>query len=92
MLGEPDLSKDTQVRPYVGVGLNIFHASASAAFLGSASGTSTGIEAFVGAEMVFRAMPNFGVSGDIGFYQTGTFGGVDVGGLAIALSGHYYIK
>jgi len=91
VLGHPDLSKEPQVRPYAGLGLNIFRASTAAVFTDEST-TSAGAAAFIGAELVFRRLPNFGMSGDIGYYQTGSFGGVDIGGFAISLSGHYYIK
>jgi len=91
VLGNPELQKDTQVRPYAGAGLNIFKASKDVVSEGEST-TSAGVAVFVGAELVFPQLPNFGASGDIGFYQTGSFGGVDIGGFAITISGHYYIR
>jgi hypothetical protein len=91
VLGHPDLSKPMQIRPYAGGGMNIFHLSEGAGTAGL-SDTGIGGQGFVGAEAVFAGAPNFGVSGDIGYYSTGTFLGVSVGGFAISLSGHYYFK
>jgi len=88
VLGEPDLDKPTQVRPYVGGGLNILRASYAS--LGSKSGI--GGQGFAGAELVFAGLPRFGLSGDIGYYSTGDFFGVNFGGFALSMAGHYYIR
>jgi len=88
VLGEPDLDRPTQVRPYVGGGLNILRASYAS--LGSESGI--GGQGFVGAEIVFEGMPRFGLSGDIGYYSTGNFAGVNFGGFGLSVAGHYYIR
>jgi hypothetical protein len=87
VVGQPDLSKATQLRPYVGGGLNIIRTS-----LFDESDTGIGGQGFAGVEAVFAGAPNFGVSGDIGYYSTGTFFGVSVGGIAISVAGHYYFK
>jgi hypothetical protein len=92
ILGQPDLSKPTQVRPYVGGGVSIFRVTDDDIFSDGASDTGLGGQGFAGVEVVFAAMPNFGVSGDIGYYSTGTFFGVSVGGIAISVAGHYYFK
>ncbi len=42
----------------------------------------------MGAEFVLQAAPKFGFGGDIGYYG-GAFG---FGGLALSVTGHYYIK
>lgn len=88
VLGQPDLDKSTQIRPYAGGGLNFFHVS-----YGSFSGdTGIGGQGFVGAEVVFSGAPRFGVSGDLGYYSTGDFFGVSIGGFAMSVAGHYYIR
>lgn len=86
--------------PYAGGGVNIMRSSVSAeASLGgfdfedSASETGVGFQGFVGTDVRFRSIPAFGISGDIGYYSTVTpFVGVDIGGFALALAGHYYFK
>jgi hypothetical protein len=88
VLGEPDLNKPTQIRPYAGGGLNLLHVSNS--FLGSDTGV--GGQGFVGAEVVFEGAPKFALSGDLGYYSTGNFYGVSVGGFAMSLMGHYYLR
>lgn len=93
VFGDPDLNKSTQVRPYFGGGLNFIRASYRSGFgFAGAETSSVGFQGFVGVEAVFSGLPKVGVSGDIGYYSTGSFAGVTVGGFALGLSGHYYFK
>jgi hypothetical protein len=86
------IGDDVMFRPYVGGGLNFYHTSVSSGFYGE-SNTSTGLQIFVGTEMVFRALPRFGISADLGFHSTGDiFEGTGIGGIGLRLVGHYYIK
>jgi len=88
VLGDPDLDKPTQIRPYAGGGVNFFRVSYSS----FGSDTGVGGQGFVGAEVVFQGAPKFGLSGDLGYYSTGDFFGVNIGGFALSLMGHYYIR
>jgi hypothetical protein len=91
VLGHPDLSKPTQIRPYVTGGINISHDSAGFCaddFSGSCGGTGLGGQVAVGAEFVLAGAPKFGFGGDVGYYG-GVFG---FGGIALSVTGHYYIK
>ncbi|MEQ1574330.1 MAG: hypothetical protein ABMA15_04860 [Vicinamibacterales bacterium] len=88
VLGKPNLDKPTQIRPYAGGGVNFFRVSYSS----FGSDTGIGGQGFVGAELVFEGAPKFGLSGDLGYYSTGDFFGVNVGGFALSLMGHYYIR
>lgn len=100
VIGEPDTSKSTIIRPYAGGGLNIYRSSLDARASGfgetasaSTSATDMGFQGFAGAEFVFKALPKFGMSGEFGYHSTGTpFAGYSLGGFAISVSGHYYIK
>lgn len=96
VLGTPDLSKPTQIRPYGGGGINIMRISEDYSDFGFSelndSETSIGGQGMVGAEMVFAGAPNFALSGDLGYYSTGKFFGVSIGGFALSVSGHYYFK
>lgn len=100
IIGEPDTTKPTIIRPYAGGGINIYRSSMSARASGfgeslseSASATDMGFQGFAGAEFVFKSLPKFGVSGEFGYHSTGTpFAGYSLGGFAISVSGHYYIK
>lgn len=96
VLGQPDLTKATQIRPYAGGGLNVLRVTQDFGSIGfsefNSSDTGIGFQGFAGAEAVFGGAPNFGVSGDLGYYSTGDFFGVNVGGFALSLAGHYYFK
>jgi hypothetical protein len=98
-LGEPDADDDVVFRPYAGGGLNVFRSTLSVAgsfpgsgFSESSSQTDFGFQAMVGGEIGFRNAPRLTVSGDLGYYSTGTAFGVNIGGLAYGLSVHWYIK
>lgn len=96
VLGNPDLSKSTQIRPYAGGGINIMRIAEDYSDFGfselNGSETSLGGQGMVGAEMIFGGAPNFALSGDLGYYSTGKFFGVSIGGFALSISGHYYFK
>jgi hypothetical protein len=91
VLANRDLTEDIHVRPYAGAGLSLLRAS-SDHLLADESSTSGGIVLLGGAELVFRQLPNVSISGDVGFFQKGTFGGIDVGGAAVAVSAHLYFR
>ena len=94
-IGHPDLTKDMQVRPYAGGGLNITHFGGNTLGLIQNSGTSVGFQVFIGAELVTKSLPKFGFGGDIGYYQVSTptgLGSITFGGFAIAFTAHYYVK
>ncbi len=86
-LGSPDLDADTQLRPYAGGGINIMRVAST-----FSSDSGVGFQAFVGGEWVFARAPRLGLSGDIGYYSTGKFFNVSIGGFAVSVLGHYYIK
>lgn len=88
---------DVLVRPYAGGGLNFFHATESyTSIFGrpiSESDTSIGIQLLGGAELVFRDMPRFVISLDLGYHSTGLlFDSIGVGGIAYGVSAHWYFR
>lgn len=61
-------------------------------FSDSSSETDLGFQAMVGGEIAFRNAPRLTVSGDLGYYSTGTAFGVHIGGFAYGVSVHWYVK
>jgi opacity protein-like surface antigen len=96
----PDPDEDVWLRPYIGGGLNLFRSTFSTTASGygqtaksSESATDVGIQFLGGAEAIFRRFPRLGISGDLGYYTTGTpFTGLQIGGFAYGLSVHWYVK
>jgi opacity protein-like surface antigen len=99
-LGGADSDDEVWVRPYVGGGASFFRSSLSARASGfgeslseSQSETNVGFQGFGGAQMVFKAVPRLAISGDIGYYSTGTpFVGYQVGGIAFSIAGHWFVR
>jgi hypothetical protein len=82
-------------RPYVGLAGHYVHASRTdLIFLNATETASTfGARAFAGAEMAFARLPQFTISGDVGYYHLRPpFVGLDPSGVGFALSGHWYVK
>ena len=84
------------LRPYVGAGLSIYRQSFSDPALPglSVSDSTTGYQAFGGAEVTFPSMPRFAVSADIGYRwaRDTAFAGFDLGGVGFTLAGHWYVR
>lgn len=94
VLGRPDFTRNTHVRPYLGFGLNFNHFSYSAAFSSEkVGGYGLGYQVFVGAEFVMRQVPFLGIGGDIGYYSAPNAGPYFTGGgIAVTLSAHFYFN
>lgn len=97
--GEPEADDDVVIRPYAGGGINVFRTTVSAggsvpglSFNTSESETNFGFQALGGAEIGFRNVPRLTISGDLGYYSTGTSFGVQLGGFAYGFSLHWYLK
>lgn len=102
MIGLNKVEKDSVVfAPYVGGGPNIYRTSASisvsapgARFGFDESETSFGAAAFVGVDVRLRSVPAFGFGADVGYYSTAApfTGSLEVGGIGIGVTGHYYFQ
>ncbi len=84
------------VRPYVGAGPRLLRHSVS---LGpqingvSVAENSMGLQAFGGGELTFSGLSRFALSADLRYnWAEAPAAGFDLGGLGVALSGHWYIK
>jgi hypothetical protein len=84
------------VRPYLGSGINVHRQTSSSATPGAGitvSETKLGLQVFGGGELTFPNMPRFALSADLGYHWAGTpFAGVDLGGVGVSVSGHWYVK
>jgi SH3 domain-containing protein/outer membrane protein with beta-barrel domain len=84
------------LRPYVGAGISMYRQSLSdPAVPGvSVSDSTTGYQAFGGAEITFPSMPRFALSADVGYRwpRDTPFAGFELGGLGFTLAGHWYVK
>lgn len=92
----PDtVSGSIWLRPYVGAGLDWYRLRMSSPIPASDSitGNRWGVLAFGGGEFTFANVPQFALSADVGYHWAKTpFLGVDLGGLGLAVSGHWYVK
>ena len=83
------------MRPYVGGGLTMYRSTLSPT---SAAGTSVsdnsmGRQAFGGVEVALAGAPRFTLSADFGYrWRQTPFDGFELGGRALAISGHWYVK
>jgi hypothetical protein len=83
------------LRPYVGVGAQLAHASRTDLIFPDAteSANTIGGRVFVGGEMAFASVPQFSLSLDVGYYHMPEpFVGFEPSGVGFALSGHWYLK
>jgi Bacterial SH3 domain len=80
------------MRPYLGAGLDISHATLSNITPGVSETSNTmGYRIFGGGELTLSGLPQFGVSLDIGYYQMpAPFVGWETKGFGAAVSGHWY--
>jgi hypothetical protein len=90
---------DVVITPYVGGGMNFYRATTSASATGygftekeSSSELSKGIVAMGGAEVRFKSAPRLTVRGDLGYYTTAIPFGMQIGGIAWSVSGHWYVR
>jgi hypothetical protein len=97
MYSLPDRLTDyVWLRPYLGGGLTWYRSSVGSAtpVVGdSVTDVRMGRQVFGGTELIFAAAPRFALSADYGYRWSQTpFGGFDLGGNAVSVSGHWYVK
>jgi hypothetical protein len=84
------------VRPYLGAGPSLQRQTMNGGAAGatdSVSDNRLGFQAFGGGEVTFASAPRFALSADLGYHWLPTsFGGFELGGLGLSVSGHWYIK
>ena len=84
------------MRPYVGGGASLQHQTLRDATSGINVGVAEnrlGFQTFGGAETTFAAAPRFSVSADLGYrWRPTEFTGVELGGFALSVSAHWYVK
>lgn len=81
-------------RPYLGAGLNIFRSTLRGTpGVPDAVHNSFGSQVFGGAELTWATLPQFALSADLRQqWAPPTFTGFELGGLAVSLSAHWYVK
>lgn len=96
MLTKPNQTREVNLRPYVGAGINYVSASQPYA---TVSGTTpvtsgTGMQTFGGVEMSFQDTPSIGVTFEAAYYHlpSGFVGNGYVGGMNYLIGLHFYLK
>jgi hypothetical protein len=96
MLTKPDQSREVNLRPYLGGGIN--YVSSSQPY-GSVTPTATvtsgtGMQAFGGVEMSFQDTPRVGLTFEAAYYHlpTGFVGNGYIGGMNYLIGVHFYVK
>jgi hypothetical protein len=82
------------VRPYAGGGVSLHRSSLSSPVFATVVADSTlGWQVMGGAEMTFAALPQVGLSAELGHqWFEAPFTGYDIGGLGLGLSAHWYVR
>jgi uncharacterized protein YraI len=84
------------VRPYVGAGATLRRHSLSSGTPGasdSVSANGLGFQTFGGGEMTFASVPRFALSVDLSYHWFRTpVVGFDLGGVGVAVLGHWYVR
>jgi hypothetical protein len=89
------VSDNVWVRPYVGGGATVYRSSLKLGTpdIDPVPDTTVGYRGFGGAEVTFPAVPRFAISADVGrLWMDTPYEGFDLGGLAVSVSGHWYVK
>ena len=88
------VSNSTWVRPYTGAGVHVLRASVVDPVSGlTMSDTGMAAQIFGGTEVTLAAVPQLGVSADLGYqWYESPFSGASVGGASLTLSAHWYVK
>jgi hypothetical protein len=82
-------------RPYAGAGFDLYRLKVSSSIptADSVTGNRWGVLAFGGGELTFANAPAFALSADLGYHWAKTpFLGIELGGLGLSVSGHWYVK
>ena len=78
------IANSVWLRPYLGAGPRFYRSNLE---------THLGYEAFGGAEATLAAMPQFGLSADMGYrWSRPSINGFEPRQIAFSLSGHWYVK
>jgi hypothetical protein len=83
------------LRPYIGSGVDVGRRKWSSATPGAAEPVSDGsaaVRVFGGSEVTFARVPQFAVSGELGYQPGSSFAGVALGGAGVSVSGHWYVR
>ena len=95
MLTKFDASRDVNLQPYLGGGINYVSSSQPVTTPGAATSTTgTGGQAFGGVEMTFKDTPQFGLTFEAAYFHlpAGFVGTGYIGGMNYLLGVHFYVK
>lgn len=82
------------IRPYVGSVVSFRHQTLKSPFeLEDVSDNGIGFRMFGGSELTFAALPQFGLSADVGYQRFPTpFPGFESDAVSVSIAGHWYFK
>ncbi len=87
------VSDSLWLRPYVGSGINIGRKTLSSTVGNSVSDDRLGFQAFGGGEMTIAGLQKFALSADVNYrWSRAPIAGIDLGGVGVSVSGHWYIR
>jgi outer membrane protein W len=99
LLTKPDQTRDVNLRPYLGGGVNYVSSSSDvvatrARTTNGVVSSGTGMQAFGGVEMSFKDTPRVGLSFEAAYYHlpSGFVGTGYIGGMNYLLGVHFYLK
>jgi outer membrane protein W len=99
MLTKPDSTRQVNIRPYVGGGINYVSSSQPVVQTGARATTTpstsgTGMQAFGGVEMTFQDTPRLGLTFEAAYFHLPeNFSGTGyIGGLNYLLGVHFYLR
>ncbi len=94
LLTKPNQSRDVNLRPYLGAGINYVSSSQPATVHTGSSTSGTGGQAFGGVEMSFKDTPQFAITMEAAYFHlpSGFVGTGYIGGMNYLLGVHFYMK
>lgn len=97
LLKKPNLTRDVDLRPYVGGGLNYVRSTrplANPSQTAAARSSGVGGQVFGGVEMTFREAPQVTISGEAVYYKLpiNYVGASMIGGMNYIMAVHFYLK
>lgn len=94
LLTKPNQSRDVNLRPYVGAGINYVSSSQASHAQPGATTSGTGGQAFGGVEMSFKDTPQMAITMEAAYFHlpSGFVGTGYIGGMNYLLGVHFYMK
>jgi hypothetical protein len=97
LIGSTDPTREVSIRPYIGGGASFVRSTQP--FVGPngriilSENSGTGMQAFGGAELMFKDAPRFALSGELVYYRLpDRVGSTSLDGLNYVIAVHFYLK